>query len=305
MHHDRPLSYGEGRTMNSPDFEIYHFFDSRSCNIRLHHHDFFELYYLRAGQMDYIVDGRHYSLYPGTLLFITPDQLHRPQITNIDDFERFVLWINPAFMAHAQEFLPGISGSLLSGTRISSFITPDDTQREAIEVLLFALRRESQEQLKHRTVMCHTLLLQLLIHIKRILMQLPQADSPSFAAHAIPAAGPALPSVDVSSEHLRDVFSYIQDHLSEDLSLSALAERFFFNPNTLARRFKLHAGIPLGEYVRKKRLAAARLLIYQGKNAIQVGTAVGFTDYSTFYRAFRQEYGVSPKDFARSCRTHP
>ena len=298
MHNAASLTYGEGRTMQSPDFEIYHFFDSRPSNIHLHHHDFFELYYLRSGEMNYIVDGQHYILHPGNLLFIAPDQFHRPDVMSTSDFERFVLWIHPAFMNSALEHLPGLSADLFSGARISNFLCLNVSQRETLEMLLSSLEQESCSSQAYRQTMCHAILIALIIHVKRMMIDLPQADRPSFAAHS-PAA--LHPVTDISGEQLREVFSYIQNHLSEDLSTSALAERFFFNPNTLARRFKKHAGIPIGDYVRKKRLATARLLIYQGMNTVQAGTVSGFSDYSTFYRAFRQEYGASPKAFAASC----
>ena len=302
MHNNRPLTYGEGRAMQSPDFEIFHFFDSRPCDILLHHHDFFELYYLRSGEMNYIIDGQRYVLRPGNLLFIAPDQFHRPDVMVTSNFERFVLWIHPAFMTSALEHLPGLSADLFSGACISNFLCPDEMQRETLEMLLSSLEQESCSALAYRQTMCHAILIALIVHIKRMMLDLPQADKPSFAAHS-PAA--LQPAADISGEQLREVFSYIQNHLSEDLSTCALAERFFFNPHTLARRFKKHAGIPIGDYVRKKRLATARLLIYQGMNAVQAGTTSGFSDYSTFYRAFRQEYGASPKAFAASCHTQP
>jgi len=298
MHNNRPLTYGEGRAMQSPDFEIFHFFDSRPCDILLHHHDFFELYYLRSGEMNYIVDGQRYVLRPGNLLFIAPDQFHRPDVMSTSSFERFVLWIHPAFMNSALEHFPGLSADLFSGARISNFLCLNESQRETLEMLLSSLEQESCSALAYRQTMCHAILIALIVHIKRMMLDLPQSDRPSFAAHS-PAA--LQPVADASGEQLREVFSYIQNHLSEDLSTSALAERFFFNPHTLARHFKKHAGIPIGDYVRKKRLATARLLIYQGMNAVQAGTVSGFSDYSTFYRAFRQEYGTSPKAFAASC----
>jgi len=298
MHNNRPPTYGEGRAMQSPDFEIFHFFDSRPCDILLHHHDFFELYYLRSGEMNYIVDGQRYVLRPGNLLFIAPDQFHRPDVMSTSSFERFVLWIHPAFMNSALEHFPGLSADLFSGARISNFLCLNESQRETLEMLLSSLEQESCSALAYRQTMCHAILIALIVHIKRMMLDLPQSDRPSFAAHS-PAA--LQPVADASGEQLREVFSYIQNHLSEDLSTSALAERFFFNPHTLARHFKKHAGIPIGDYVRKKRLATARLLIYQGMNAVQAGTVSGFSDYSTFYRAFRQEYGTSPKAFAASC----
>lgn len=297
MQGKRIPTYGEGRRMKSPDFEIYHFFDSRPSNIMLHHHDFYEIYYLLSGEMDYIVDGRRYALHPGSLLFIAPDELHRPDIAGMKEFERFVLWIDPAFLSLYAESFPGLSGVLSSAIRVSSFLIPDSAQRTAMETLLSSLEQEDSKQEECRSLMCHSIIIQLLIHIWRMLKKHQGVSSSAAAAGVPPAGNDILPTPDISAENLHDVFGYIQEHLSDNLSVSALAERFFFNPNTLARLFKAHAGIPLGEYVRKKRLAAARLYMYQGMSAVQAGSASGFSDYSTFYRAFKREYGVSPKEF--------
>ena len=143
--------------MQSPDFEIYHFFYSRPSNIRLHHHDFFEIYYLRSGKMDYIVDGQHHVLHPGNLLFIAPDQFHRPDVASTSDFERFVLWVHPAFMNSAFEHFPGLSADLFSGARISNFLCPDESQRKTLEMLLFSLEQESCSSQAYRQTMCHSI----------------------------------------------------------------------------------------------------------------------------------------------------
>ena len=50
-------------------------------------------------------------------------------------------------------------------------------------------------------------------------------------------------------------------------------------------------------YVTQRRLIATKVLILNGEPLESIGEQVGFRDYSTFYRAFKQAFSVSPKEF--------
>ena len=64
--------------------------------------------------------------------------------------------------------------------------------------------------------------------------------------------------------------------------------------NTLTRQFRRIIGLTPGEYIRRKRLETAYELIRQGTGVLHAGYMSGFAEYSVFYRAFRQVYGISP-----------
>ena len=66
----------------------------------------------------------------------------------------------------------------------------------------------------------------------------------------------------------------------------------------MTRQFKRITGMTPGDYIRRKRLESAHELIRQGYGAQQAGYSSGFTDYSAFFRAFRQCYGMAPGDLA-------
>ncbi len=56
-------------------------------------------------------------------------------------------------------------------------------------------------------------------------------------------------------------------------------------------------GISFYQYVTQRRLVAAKNLILQNIPMEIVAGKVGFSDYSSFYRAFKSEYGISPRQF--------
>ena len=90
------------------------------------------------------------------------------------------------------------------------------------------------------------------------------------------------------------VHEHINAHYREPLSVSSLAQLFFMDKNTMTRQFKRIVGMTPGDYIRRKRLESAYNLIRQGYSVQHAGFVSGFTDYSAFYRAFRQCYGLSP-----------
>ena len=287
-------SFNERQTMQSLDFEIYHYYDASPCNVKLHHHDFFEIYYLLDGSMDYIVEGNRFTLMPGDILLISPLDLHRPNPRERQNFERIVLWISMPYLSLLAQRVPNMMSTLLTKTARGRQLTLGTEERTFAQMLLFCLILERADKPFASREICQAMLTVFLIHMQRKLMSLPDIHpAPSGASRTRRgSATPLLPAP------LYEIFEYIDTHLDEALSLSSLADRFFQDPNTLSRKFKREVGVTVCEYIRKKRLALARVKISQGMSATQAGATSGFSDYSSFFRAFKNEYGVNPREFA-------
>jgi len=81
------------------DYEIYHYKDSRELHVSLHFHDFYECYLLLSGNIRYQIESASFSVLPGDLLLIGPNQLHRPVFTHSNEpYERIVLWLSRSFV---------------------------------------------------------------------------------------------------------------------------------------------------------------------------------------------------------------
>ena len=93
---------------------------------------------------------------------------------------------------------------------------------------------------------------------------------------------------------IRQTLSFINENLGRELSVDTLAERVYLSRYHFMRLFKAETGSTVHAYVRQKRLLYAARLIREGTSANQAAEAAGFADYSTFHRAFRSSFGVSP-----------
>ena len=93
------------------------------------------------------------------------------------------------------------------------------------------------------------------------------------------------------------LLDFIEEHIEEDLSLDRLAAQFYVSKYHIAHIFKDNTSLSIHQYITKKRLALCKEAI-QGQMSITAAYQLyGFGDYSSFYRAFKKEYGISPKDF--------
>lgn len=94
------------------------------------------------------------------------------------------------------------------------------------------------------------------------------------------------------------ILAYVNEHLFEEISIQTIADAFYRSPSQVSRIFQHATGNSLWKYVTIKRLMTARALIQQGEPAAVAAAACGFSEYSTFYRAYKSQFGHSPREDA-------
>lgn len=99
---------------------------------------------------------------------------------------------------------------------------------------------------------------------------------------------------------LDDVFVYIHTHLTEEITLEQLEQEFYVSRHHLIREFKKRTGQTVHRYIVKARLDLCRKYIEQGYSITEVYRMGGFGGYNHFFRAFKQAYGLTPKEYYRS-----
>ncbi len=250
-------------------YEVFHYLEPKGADVDVHHHDFYEVYCLLSGQADYWVDGETYHLRAGDLLLINPMELHRPMVKNTTTYERYVLWIERGYL------------DALDGEGILARCFTESTQisgGNAVE-LLGRLVDEAHSLSYGAKICADGIFLQLMVELNRLSL----------------AGKEGKPQSALVSQ----VLDYIGEHYHEELSLDGLAAQFFVSKYHLSHAFKTGTGTSVYQYIKMKRLAAARQLLLMGVSSSDTCARCGFLDYSAFYKSFKEQYGISPSELHR------
>ena len=100
---------------------------------------------------------------------------------------------------------------------------------------------------------------------------------------------------------LKKILAYIQEHDTEDLSLSTLAERYNISTSRLSTLIKKELGLSFSEYITARRMQKAKELLKDDSRSIEeIANAVGYHDYFYFTKVFKKTQGISPSKYRKS-----
>ena len=99
---------------------------------------------------------------------------------------------------------------------------------------------------------------------------------------------------------LEQITAFIDANLSEKITLKMIASQFSVSVSTITQLFQKKTQTSFHHFVTSRRMEQARTLIRQGTPLEMVCRAIGYRDHSTFYRAFRQTFGISPREYRKS-----
>lgn len=270
------------QSMKDKRFEVFHYRDKKMDQVGIHHHDFFEVYFFLSGRVSFKVEGHTYHLESGDLLLINPQELHQPDIGADALYERIVLWVDRTYLAG----LCSASGANLAAcfdneaAGHTNLVRPNKLCRAALSQLLDRMVREYYSDEVGSFAYAQGLLIQFLVEINRLAM----------------ASGPAEKREE--PDLVTQVLAYIGAHFQENITLETLAAEFYVSKYHLSHAFSHRVGTSIYRYVIFRRLLQARELMIAGQAPGEVYQSCGFGDYANFYRAFKGEYGISPREFA-------
>ena len=274
--------FEERQTMHKQTFEIFRYKDAYPKEVTLHHHDFYEIYFFLSGNVQYNIENRSYLLTPGDVLLISPMELHQPMFgSDHREYERIVLWIDKQFLDGFS--LPGQNFTICFDASLpnhSNLLRPEGVQRQFLMFLLEQMLSESASREPYQEIAALSYLAQVMISLNRLALQRRKDDT-----------------VTPQDSTVYNVLGYINEHYNENLSLDDLANKFFISKYHLAREFQRLVGTSVHRYIVQKRLVMAKQMLSAGKPSSEVYQNCGFGDYSNFYRAFKSEYQISPKEY--------
>ena len=267
--------------MSDPFVETHRDMSFSNAQLNLHSHTFYELLYCcNDCGAEYLVGADRYRLQKGDIIFVPPGISHRPLLTEplSEPYERYVLWISKDFV---DMFVENFS----IGTEQVSYGTLLRTGGTKWEVLGGYFRRgiweaENQAAGWRAAVIGNTI----------TLLTLMGRSIQERTAPVLKAEKPDL---------LNEVLAYIELHLDEKITLEETAKHFYVSVSTITHLFRQKMGTSFYRCVTQQRLIAAKTCISQGMTLEDVSRTVGFADYSSFYRAFKKEYGITPRQYTQ------
>ncbi len=267
--------------MLSSDYEIFHYSNTNLSGVSLHHHDFYECYLFLSGNATYLIEGKSYQLTPGDIVLVNSKELHQAIINSQElPYDRFVLWINPSFLLGLSTKATDLTQCFESPNR-KNVLRVDYEWQQNIRIIMNKLIALERFQGVGHELLYKAYITELMVHINNLAFN-----------------EEVRLDVEVKKSNLIEyILEYINTHIDEDITIDELSKHTYLSKFHLSREFKKHTGTTLHRYILQKKLIAAKELILREIPITHVYEQCGFGDYSNFFRAFKNEYGMTPKQF--------
>ena len=267
------------------DFRVFRLKDASLKPIPFHYHDFHKIILFLDGDIDYVIEGKTYHLAARDIVFVSAGEIHRPIfLPSQAAYERIVIYVAPEFLsrwqAQGREPLDLARCFVQARQTASVMHQPPGTNHD----LLFHMERlekASRAEGFASGLYMEVLFIEFMILLNRSLddHELAGLDNASY------------------DPKIQNILAYINQHLAETLSVDALAAHAYMSKFYLMRKFKADTGYGIHQYIRSKRLLLARDLLKTDLPITQISAEVGFADYSTFSRAFKEMFQCSPREY--------
>ncbi len=236
-------------------------------------HEPLELTYVDKGSIHSVADGRDILLEQGDLVLYGPNQWHM-QYADVD--------MSPSFITVTFDLAGDYPRELIN----RKFTIP----QSAVPVLQRMLRElDRMDSYSSDMVIC--LLSMLLLELLR------EQNSP---------AGTKLRTTNaVNSENdiIRRAQQYISEHVREKLTVPLVARHVDVSPSYLTALFRKNLQISPGEYVRRIKLQESKQMIREDNmNFTEIAAALQYSTVHHFSRQFKDKFGITPTEYAKSVR---
>jgi YesN/AraC family two-component response regulator len=266
-------------------FTFNHSYIEKPKDISTHIHDGYELFYYISGDLTYYIEGQAYQLEPHDIIITNRRELHRIVFHSQEPYERKFIHFKPEYVSsflQSEAFNPLL---YLDKRKLGYYnkISSSEVISSGISGLWDKIEEAVRQNTPEGNLMVKLLFMQMLIEVNRIYSKNKSIITDSFN----------------SNDKVVEILDFINTHLEQKITLDLLENMFYVNKYYLCHIFKLNTGFAVNEYINYKRIMKAQELLNQKVSVLEVSDAVGFGDYSNFYKAFKKIAGCSPKKYVK------
>ena len=258
---------------------------STGSNPPYHRHNDYEIYLFIKGNTKLYIEQSCYQMKSGDLAIISPDKLHRSVVDSSDSkYERIVMYISKnklnLLSSPETDLSECFKESSKSGHEIIHLSKYDMGRYISYgDDIIRNNKREGYGDDLYTLVSMYKLLLFLNNQYKEV------------KSNRHPE--------DIMPEPVKGIMEYIENNLTESITLSDISKHLHFNGNYISNVFKKNTGMTIRDYIIDKRLELAKSLLMQGHNVAYACSQSGFSDYANFIRTFTNRVGIPPKRWCR------
>ena len=235
--------------------------------------DLFSVFMLLDGEVDYDIEGKLIHISPNDILLVGNNELHRSIINRQKNCEYLLLMINLDFFIknNCTGFSEMVFKRSLGDNNVISAKTVAEYGIADIFLRLDCYCREKQPEL----AVVNSVIIELLYNLNKHVKKTGEADYPK--------------------AKINDIISFINDNITERISLDDIAKQFFLTKQYLCKLFKKNTGYTINKYIAYKRIVLVKEAYFNGCNLSEACYKAGFNDYSSFYRAYSKITDESPR----------
>ena len=243
-------------------------------NVSVSHVDkeLFSVLILLNGELDYIIEGKRLHLLPKDILLIGNNEFHRSVFKKKLECEYILLMINlDFFVKHNCTELSDMFFNRALGT--NNIIPCNKVLESGLFEIVKRMDRYASET-NPNLVVISSVIIELLYNLDR---QVTKSERPNY-----------------KHEKIMHIIEYINNNLTEKISLEDIARHFYLTREYLCKLFKNNTGFTVNKYIAYKRIVLVREYTIKGMSLTLACEKVGFNDYSAFYRAYQKIMNESP-----------